>query len=154
MSTEDHWIVSYAAHSGYNLIYCNEPCLQDLKVIIKLTPNISKKLTDCAQKYQDSEADFFNHPAFRRQRRAVATRPMLLANIGKGTTLVGTSFEYRTPRMRRARTCLIHGVVTAIDGVEYRVVKYSTAKDPNCERAKKVTLSEGAFRGIWAAQVE
>ncbi|KAH9935587.1 uncharacterized protein B0H18DRAFT_976393, partial [Fomitopsis serialis] len=134
MSIEDHWIVSIAAHSGYNLIYCNEPCLQDLKVIGKLKPNISKNcacfLADCAQNYQDSEADFFNHPAYRRQRRAAATQLLLLANIGEGTTL-------RIPRMRRARTCLIHGVMTTIDG------------DPGCEWAKKVTLSEDDFREIW-----
>ncbi|KAH9935588.1 uncharacterized protein B0H18DRAFT_1207158 [Fomitopsis serialis] len=152
MTTEDHWIVTFAAFGASDLLNCNEPCMRDPDVRGRLKPVINQKLVDCAQAYQDSESDFLNHPA-RPRSRDTASKPKLLPNIADGS-LLGTTFEYKTPTMPRARTCMVTSVLTSLDdGVEY-IIKHLTAKDPDGERARKVTLSEDKFREIYAARVE
>ncbi|KAH9911602.1 uncharacterized protein B0H18DRAFT_1218041 [Fomitopsis serialis] len=152
MTTEDHWIVTFAAFSVSDVLRCNEPCMKDPEVIGRLKPAIGRKLADCARAFQDSEPDFLNHPAHPKS-RGTAPQRVPLPNIADGS-LLGVIFEYKTRTMARARTCMVTGVVTSIDdGAEY-IIKHLTAKDPDGERAKKVTLSEDKFREIWGARVE
>jgi len=152
MTTEDHWIVTFAAFTVSDLLNCNEPCMKDPEVVGRLKPALNQRLIDCAQAYQDSESDFLNHPA-RPKSRDTAAQPTPLPNIADGS-LLGTTFEYKTPTITRARTCMVTSVLTSIDdGVEY-IIKHLTAKDPDGERARKVTLSEDKFREIWGARIE
>ncbi|KAH9839373.1 uncharacterized protein C8Q71DRAFT_508878 [Rhodofomes roseus] len=146
MSVEDHCIISFAAISAYNVIFCNE-LSGDLERIGRLKPNISKNLFQCAQAYQNSEPDFLNHPA--RSKRPQTRK--IEAEI-RGVAQLGNTFKYKTSAMRKPRSCIVTLVATGLESTHY-TIKHLTAKDPDGVRAQPVTLSEDDFRQIWDARV-
>ncbi|KZT72174.1 hypothetical protein DAEQUDRAFT_723352 [Daedalea quercina L-15889] len=147
MSIEDHCIVSFAALSAYNLIYHNEPCLQDLNVIGRIHPDVTKSVNDCAQAYQDSEPDFLNHPVYR-QWKTDAQQPMATPHVEVGPALVGTVFKYKLPSQRRVRACTVIAVMVSLDSDGNRYVVA-----PEHRPGKRVTLSKGKFLEIWDARL-
>ncbi|KAH9839375.1 uncharacterized protein C8Q71DRAFT_749172, partial [Rhodofomes roseus] len=150
MSVEDHCIVSFAAFSAFNVIYCNELGAGDLETesrLGRLNPNITKNLFQCAQVYQNSEPDFLNHPACPKARQTKKVEAEI-----RGVAQLGNTFKYKTPAMRRPRSCIVILVAAGLESTHY-TIKHLTAKDPDGVRAQPVTLSEEDFRKIWDARV-
>ncbi|TFY67569.1 hypothetical protein EVJ58_g1531, partial [Rhodofomes roseus] len=151
VSTEEHWIVTFAAFGVSDLLRCNDPCMRNMGSLGRIESALCPKLVECARRYQDSEPDFLNHPACPTTRDA-SPQHMLLPNIGD-TARLGVIFDYKTPTMRRARTCIVVKVSVALDGSEY-TIKHLTATDPDGERTQSVLLTEDEFQEIWDARVQ
>ncbi|TFY62896.1 hypothetical protein EVJ58_g3584 [Rhodofomes roseus] len=163
MSVEDHCIISFAAISAYNVIFCNE-LSGDLERIGRLKPNISKNLYAPPAHLSDVSLTISAVSSVLRRIRTLnltfsitlhaQKRPQtrkIEAEI-RGVAQLGNTFKYKTSAMRKPRSCIVTLVATGLESTHY-TIKHLTAKDPDGVRAQPVTLSEDDFRQIWDARV-
>lgn len=160
-----HCIVSFAAWAAYGFIYTNEPCLRDLDVIERITPRLNKtlhatvslfdrrllngdmRMADRAQDYQDSEPDFFSHPACRSARKAIAAHPLQLPSSGH-IVPPGTAFGYKATDMHTVQFCVVRRVSETEGGCWEYDIQHLPDRGPEDRSGNKKTLSEDEFRAM------